>query len=146
MKKAIITCPAGTTVTSDRNPGENATAPEQDTVTLAHEELVVSDGYHTFDELYDHRVALYIALGRKMKRIEEMAPSEVSVWRSKLHDDGTMFEGWYIMGITSPSEGTITYHLPESSWSETDFADTLERAPKWDGHTPADVLARLKNI
>ena len=40
----------------------------------------------------------------------------------------------------------MTYHIPESRWEETDFAATLDRAHEFDGHTPADVLERLKNI
>lgn len=99
----------------------------------------VSDGYHTFNELYDHRTTLFIALCRVLRTHR--------VWRSKLHDDGSMFDGWFILGIqTSRASGDkqITYHLPISRWDETDFASTLDKAPKWDGHTPADVLDRLK--
>lgn len=86
----------------------------------------VSDGYHTFDELYDHRIALFIALCRKVVRLEELAPSEVSVWRSLKHFVGPMFEGHFIMGIHSPACGLITYHLPLARWGETDFAAPLQ--------------------
>jgi hypothetical protein len=33
-----------------------------------------------------------------------------------------------------------------SRWEETNFAPELEKAPEWDGHTPADVLDRLKAL
>lgn len=40
----------------------------------------------------------------------------------------------------------ITYHLPIDRWEECSFAETLDKAPKWDGHTSADVITRLKNL
>jgi hypothetical protein len=95
----------------------------------------VSDGYHTFDELYEHRCLLFINLMRSNPKIS---------WRANNHEDGTMFEGWFIAGMKLPS-GTISYHLPVHMWTLLDnrgIATTL-RAPKWDGHTPADVVNRL---
>jgi hypothetical protein len=61
----------------------------------------ISDGHHTFGELYDHRRALNVALCRHL-------PS----WRSKAHhpEDAPMFEGsYFIVGIELPT-GTISYH------------------------------------
>jgi hypothetical protein len=54
----------------------------------------VSDGYHTFAELYQHRFALFLALCRAL----EMG------WKSRLHADGTMYPGWFIAGIELPGE------------------------------------------
>ena len=99
------------------------------------------DGYHTFEELYEHRMVLFIALGSRTQELLE----ENITWRSKLHSDGTMFEGgWFILGINTKKGKQVTYHLPIRFWEETKFAKTLERAPKWDGHTSDDVLKRLK--
>lgn len=102
-----------------------------------------SDGYHAFDELYDHRVALFIALCRNM--FEHLGGN---IWRSKLHSDGTMFDGWFVMGIYSGPGKQITYHLPIERWGETEFCrfTTRERAPEWDGHLPKDVLERVKRL
>ena len=100
----------------------------------------VSDGYHTFNELYDHRITLFIAL---CKRLEG---EYNEVWRSWKHDDGKRWAGWFILGINTEQGEQITYHLPEARWEETDFADTLEKAPEFDGHTPEDVLERLKSL
>lgn len=108
------------------------------------EELEVSDGYHTMSELYDHRITLFICLMRVMKRWEHSLGAYSDVWRSKQHYDGSMFEGDFIMGFRSQPGEQVTYHIPLERWEETDFAKTIERAPKWDGHTPADVLERLK--
>jgi len=99
----------------------------------------ISDGYHTFDELYEHRVALFIALSKKCSK-------DISVWRSKLHSDGSKYWGWFIIGIDKRKGRQITYHLPEEKWEETNFAEELEKAPEYDGHTPEDVLERLKKL
>jgi len=111
----------------------------------------VSDGYHTFKELYEHRITLFILLCKTFSDIvyydcsipERMKPA---VWRSKLHSDETSWEGWFIMGINKEDGEQITYHLPESKWDDTYFAKTLDKAPEFDGHTPEDVLERLKNL
>lgn len=116
----------------------------------------VSDGYHTFDELYEHRITLYIALCRTisywMKReANEQADEEYIKdslpWRSKFHYDGSKFDGWYVLGLGREMGKQITYHLPLSRWDETNFAETFDKAPcEFDEHTPADVIARLKTI
>lgn len=95
----------------------------------------VSDGYHSFDELYDHRHALFIALMRSHQSMS---------WRSRRHDDGSGFDGWFIAGMHLPT-GDITYHLPERLWGALDGVKELDLAPKWDGHTSADVVKRLSN-
>lgn len=115
----------------------------------------VSDGYHTFSELYEHRHALFIALCRSVVELnkqyvkhhgDKRGPLPL-VWRSKQHADGTMFEGQFILGVSNVSGNQITYHLPYKFWEETYFVEaTLEYAPEWDGHTSADVIERLKHI
>ncbi len=89
-----------------------------------------SDGYHTFNELYEHRHAMFSILCR-----------DYNGWKSKLHADGTMFDGWFIAGIQTPS-GQATYHLPLAWWNRLKCCE-FERAPEWDGHTSDDVLRRL---
>lgn len=95
----------------------------------------VSDGYHTFNELYDHRCALFLALLRAM-------PGQG--WASTKHADGTEIEGYFIAGLNLP-DGTITYHLPDSLWLLTAKCGVplLPTAPPWDGHTSAAVVERL---
>lgn len=102
----------------------------------AEETDAVSDGYHTFGELYDHRRALTAALAKALS---------LDSWRSKAHhpDDSPMFEGGYfIVGINLPT-GTITYHYKLSHWD--DFAGVIElaHAPKWDGAPPPASVDRL---
>lgn len=94
-----------------------------------------SDGYHTFNELYEHRHNLFIAL---MKCYPDKS------WMSKRHDDGSMYKGWFIAGIETPN-GQATYHLPQKYWHICP-AKVLKKAPKWDGHTPDDVIKRINSL
>jgi len=112
------------------------------------EDMQVSDGYHTMDELYDHRIELFITLCRVGSKSATgwEGYNFPKVWRSYLHSDGKGFDGWFILGIGKENGSQITYHLPESKWEETNFAETLDFAPEWDGHTSSDVLNRLKNL
>lgn len=94
----------------------------------------VSDGYHTFNELYDHRIALFIALA--------VGHGDIA-WRSLKHDDESKIDGWFIAGMHLPT-GDISYHLPDSEWDKlTGYCKTLPKSPKWDGHTADDVVKRL---
>jgi hypothetical protein len=96
----------------------------------------VSDGYHTFNELYEHRCVLFIALLKCEAR---------TGWISKLHHDGSSFDGWFVAGLRLPT-GNVTYHLPNSMWETAVAANVWvrDRAPEWDGHTSADVVTRLR--
>lgn len=106
----------------------------------------ISDGYHTFGELYEHRIQLFITLCKLIAHSNYGAYQENPVWKSKKHSNGTSFEGWFILGIDGTKGKQITYHLPVSKWDECSFADELPFAPEWDGHTSVDVLQRLKQL
>lgn len=113
------------------------------------EDMSVSDGYHTMDELYEHRITLYIALCKEVdySNIEREGTEKCRpVWRSMVHSDDTDFPGWFILGISKEKGKQITYHIPLTRWRETEFAETLIKATEWDGHTSQDVLERIKNL
>jgi hypothetical protein len=93
------------------------------------------DGFHSFNELYDHRIQLFIALARKA------ALDGADVWKMKVVD------GWFLAGIGRKKGEQISYHLPESAWSQTDLFTEIDTDQYiFDGHTSADVLTRLKNL
>lgn len=92
----------------------------------------VSDGDHTFDELYDHRCTLFAAL---CNTHPEMA------WKSLHHDDGSMFDNYFICGMNTPY-GQATYHYHISKWNLFHVQE-LTNAPKYDGHTPEEALERI---
>jgi hypothetical protein len=95
----------------------------------------VSDGYHTFGELYAHRRALTAALCNALP---------FSSWRSKAHhpDGEPVFDGYFIVGIDLPT-GTVTYHYKLKHWDDFSGAKILDHAPEWDGATPDDSVKRL---
>lgn len=99
----------------------------------------VSDGYHTFNELYEHRIVLFIALCRALQ-------DKWVIWKSKKHSDGSEWDVWFIVGISESPGHQITYHLPASRWDECDFIPEYDKAPEYDGHTPNDVLARIGKL
>ena len=107
----------------------------------------ISDGYHTISELYSHRITIFIALCKELANNPEYQSGQKSkIWKSIRHSDGTLYDGWFILGIGIEDGEQITYHLPMTYWTKTKFAGILEKAPKFDGHTPKDVLKRLLEL
>ena len=101
----------------------------------------IADEYHSMHELYEHRMALNIALFNLIHRLELVGATSAKIIKSKLHHDGTMFEGYFIvMAITL--HGQISYHYNMKHWDEFRFPE-VERTPEWDGHTSLDVIKRL---
>lgn len=96
----------------------------------------LSDGYHSFNELYHHRAVLFSVICNSM-------PDKA--WKSKMHDTGDMFDGMFIVGIETP-EGQATYHYDIEPYWDMFKVKELERAPKWDGHTPQDAIERLSRL
>jgi len=92
----------------------------------------ISDGYHTFDELYFHRMMLFAVICNQNKE---------KAWKSKLHHDGTMYENYFIVGVTT-KKGDYTYHYHLDSWSLFNVKE-LDKAPEWDGHGPEDITRLL---
>ena len=92
-----------------------------------------SDGYHTFNELYHHRAVLFSVI---------VAANSGRAWKSKLHHDGTMYEGMFIVGVDTP-QGQATYHYDVEPYWDMFWCRELERAPEWDGHTSDDAIERI---
>lgn len=95
----------------------------------------VSDGYHTFNELYYYRM-LYNAA------FFNLLPKEW-VHKSKRHHTGEecFGGGWFIVMANLPT-GQISNHYELKDWDlfrvpEKEFAD------EWDGHTPQEAAKRL---
>lgn len=96
----------------------------------------LSDGYHTFNELYHHRAVLFSVICNSFKSL---------AWKSKKHNDGTMYNGMFIVGIATP-KGDATYHYDiEPYWNMFDVKE-LDKAPEWDGHTPSEAIERISKL
>lgn len=95
----------------------------------------ISDGVHTFDELYDHRCLLFLMA---------MNANPTGSWFSEKHSDGESWTGWFLCGVDLPT-GRITYHLPDKMLhlARSTGAEELEFGEPWDGHTSEDVLIRI---
>ena len=100
----------------------------------------VSDGYHTFDELYAHRCLLFLSLVQTLK-----IHGDFSYW---VRDH---FDGWDLVVCDLPmidgKPGQISYHVPVK------YRAALRAIPerkledhKWDGHTSQDVVARISEL
>lgn len=95
----------------------------------------ISDGYHTFNELYYYRM-LYNAA------FFNMLPKEW-VHKSKKHNDGEecFGGGWFIVMANLPT-GQISNHYELKDWDLFNIPEK-EIADKWDGHTPQEAANRL---
>lgn len=96
----------------------------------------LSDGYHTFNQLYHQRAVLFATIVNQNKDIS---------WKSFKHSDGKYcFDSngeWFIVGIDTP-EGSYTYHYEKSYWDMFKCQE-LECGKEWDGHTEEDVTRLL---
>lgn len=93
----------------------------------------MSDGYHTFADLYEQRLILSAAL----------AKNNPHAWKSKRHEDGSVpfGGGWFIMGFDT-DEGCYTYHYELKDW-DLFQCEELDKGRPWDGHTSKDVRRLL---
>ena len=99
-----------------------------------------SDGYHTFNELYEFRKAYNAALFN-----EWSAGGKCSVHKSWRHHDGELCfgGGWFIVVAVLP-EGQISNHYEARDWSLFAIPETESALFEFDGHNGSDVVARLK--
>lgn len=89
----------------------------------------LSDGYHSFNDLYHQRAYLFATICNQ---------NSWRSWKSKKHSDGSMFgDDWFIVGIFTP-KGQYTYHYKMEYWDLFNV-QYFENAPEWDGHTDKDV-------
>ena len=96
----------------------------------------MSDGYHTFNELYHHRAILFSVICNSMPE---------RAWKSKLHGTGDMFDGMFIVGIET-SVGQATYHYDIAPYWDMFKVRELSKAPKWDGHTASEAICRIAKL
>ena len=82
----------------------------------------LSDGYHTFNQLYHQRAVLFAVIVKQNKDL---------AWKSFKHEDGQYcFDSdgeWFIVGIDTP-EGSYTYHYEKKYWDMFDCIE-LESVP-----------------
>lgn len=108
------------------------------------EELITgetSDGYHTFNELYEFRKLYNAALFNEWAN-----QKKYNVHKSTRHHDGEACfgGGWFIVMATLPT-GQISNHYEMKDW-DLFQCDIFTKANEWDGHTAKDVAKRLNDL
>lgn len=104
----------------------------------------ITDGYHTFNELYNFRM-LYNAAFFNL-----FAKTGGKVFKSPRHSDGEFCfgGGWFIVQALLPigdnEYAQISNHYEMKYW-HLFKVESLEQAEEWDGHTEKDVQDRLTN-
>ena len=88
-----------------------------------------SDGYHTFNELYDHRCLLWI--------------NYCLLNMDKCYLVPNHFDGWFLLGMKT-AWGQISYHCPNKFYGMV--GNFKIEHPEFDGHTPQDVINRLESL
>lgn len=95
----------------------------------------ISDGYHTFNELYYYRM-LYNAA------FFNLLPQGMAHKSMRHHDGEECFGGgWFIVMADLPT-GQISNHYETKYWDLFHIPEK-EVADEWDGHTPQDAAERL---
>lgn len=115
----------------------------------------ISDGHHTFDELYEFRLMYNAALFNEWadnfeydRRMEEWELSpKYDVHKSWKHHDGEdcFGGGWFIVVAMLPT-GQITNHYKAEHFDLFKIPEESKAKYEWDGHIPQDVLNRLKAL
>jgi len=100
------------------------------------------DEYHTMNELYEYRMVYNAILFN-----EWFAHGKYNVHKSKQHNDGELCfgGGWFIVVAILPT-GQISNHYKEEYWDLFQCESVETAKYPFDGHTPNDVLIRLKSI
>ena len=101
----------------------------------------ISDGYHTFGELYDHRILNFIAL---MNIADKQG---LKCGWSDRHDDGELCfgGGWVIAWIVAPSGKQARYHMEANRPLPTRLKKDV--GLKWNGNEETlETLQELATI
>ena len=102
----------------------------------------ISDGYHTFDELYEFRKVYNAVLFNEWAK-----QNKYQVHKSLRHNDGELCfgGGWFIVVAVLPT-GQISNHYEAKDW-ELFKIPVVEKAKyEFDGHTSKDVIDRLIDL
>lgn len=103
---------------------------------LFRKEGEISDGYHTFDELYYYRLLYNAAFFNSIN-------GKYNVHKSTKHSDGKecFGRGWFIVMASLPT-GQISNHYEMKYW-DLFRIPTFPKSFEWDGHTPQEAAERL---
>lgn len=113
-----------------------------DGLDIFEDKSLLSDGYHTFAELYEFR-KMYNALLFN----EWSSQGLYNVHKSKKHNNGDLCfgGGWFVVFAKLPT-GQVTNHYKLDDWNLFNIPERERVSELYDEHTSRDVLDRLKNV
>ena len=102
----------------------------------------VSDGYHTFGDLYDIRKAYNVALFNIIAK-----EPKYNTHKAKRHYTGELCfgGGWFIVTASLPA-GQVSNHYEMKDWDLFNVPSAEKALIEFDGHTTPDVIARLLDL
>lgn len=102
----------------------------------------ISDGAHTFNELYEFRKLYNAALFNEWAKA-----GKYDVHKSLRHNEGEecFGGGWFIVVAMLPT-GQISNHYKIEDWDLFDIPEHNVAKHPYDGHTAHDVTVRLKQL
>lgn len=102
----------------------------------------LSDGNHTFNQLYEFRKVYNAALFNEFAR-----QNKYDVHKSKKYFTGELcYEGdWFIVIAILPT-GQISNHYEIKNWDLFKIPETETVKYPFDGHTSVDVIDRLSRL
>lgn len=108
---------------------------------MKEDDNVVSDAYHTMDELYYYRM-LYNAMW--INDMDPILQKAYRIQKSKRHGTGEpCFDGEYFIVQAMLPTGQISNHYELKYW-DLFHCPEVEKADEWDGHTPQQAADRLE--
>ena len=104
----------------------------------------ISDGYHTFAELYEFRKIYNAIIFNEWYKNRK----DIELFKSKIHADGEFCfgGGWFIVEAILPNGKQISNHYELKDWDLFHIPEVEIPHVKFDGHTPQDVIDRLINF
>ena len=116
----------------------------------------LSDGHHTFNELYNFRkvynAALFNEWAENLETSSDFGQAlfnvpKYNVHKSWRHSDGELCfgGGWFIVSAMLPT-GLISNHYKAEDWDLFKIPEVDKALFEFDGHTGNDVLERIKNL
>lgn len=103
-----------------------------------------SDGFHTFDELYEFRMLYHAAFVNVLEASRTIGVGGGATVKSLKHSDGEFCfgGGWFIV-VTELPHGQISNHYESKHW-DLFRVPAVDIPPAFDDHTSEDVIERLR--
>ncbi len=100
----------------------------------------VSDGFHTFNQIYDTRMAYNAAFFNLLEKIQP--GSVVKSFRHHGDEEPIFGGGWFAVRALLDGK-QVTQHYKEECWYNFNCPEVENLPEEWDGHTNADAIIRL---